>query len=72
MSDSTATKPPMEVIKRLSQLPTMKIKAGPRDGDLWLQRLEEEYKCLIMVRSNTLRNLRMKLNGEKPLFKRLI
>ena len=49
MSEAAAEKPPVEVIKRLSKLPTMKIKAGPRDGDLWLQRLEEEYKCLIMV-----------------------
>lgn len=54
MSESSAPKPPTEVIKRLSQLPIMKIKAGPRDGDLWLQRLEEEYKCLIMVRFNPL------------------
>jgi ufm1-conjugating enzyme 1 len=48
MSEAAAEKPPVEVIKRLSKLPTMKIKAGPRDGDLWLQRLEEEYKCLIV------------------------
>lgn len=48
--EAAPVKPPAEVVKRLSQLPVMKIKAGPRDGDLWLQRLEEEYKCLIKVR----------------------
>lgn len=51
MTEAVSSKPPVEVVKRLSQLPVMKIKAGPRDGDLWLQRLEEEYKCLIKVRN---------------------
>lgn len=49
MGDSAPAKPPAEVVKRLSQIPAHKIKAGPRDGDLWLQRLEEEYKSLIKV-----------------------
>lgn len=49
MGDTSAAKPPVETVKRLSQIPAMKIKAGPRDGDLWLQRLEEEYLSLIKV-----------------------
>lgn len=49
MAEATS-RPSAEVVKRLSQLPVMKIKAGPRDGELWLKRLEEEYLCLIKVR----------------------
>jgi hypothetical protein len=49
MSGNAVEKPPVEVVKRLSQLPPLKVKASPRDGDLWLQRLEEEYTCLIKV-----------------------
>jgi hypothetical protein len=37
--------------KRLSSIPLMKTKAGPRDGDLWIQRLKEEYQALIKVRN---------------------
>ncbi|XP_013399051.1 ubiquitin-fold modifier-conjugating enzyme 1 [Lingula anatina] len=33
--------------KTLGQIPLLKTKAGPRDGDLWAQRLKEEYQALI-------------------------
>ena len=36
--------------KTLGQIPLLKTKAGPRDGDLWIQRLKEEYQSLIAVR----------------------
>ncbi len=35
--------------KTLAQIPLLKTKAGPRDGDLWVQRLKEEYQTLIKV-----------------------
>ena len=35
--------------KALAQIPLLKTKAGPRDGDLWVQRLREEYQSLIKV-----------------------
>ena len=35
--------------KTLGQIPLLKTKAGPRDGDLWVQRLKEEYQSLIAV-----------------------
>lgn len=37
--------------KTLSQIPLMKTRAGPRDGDSWYQRLKEEYVSLIQVTS---------------------
>lgn len=33
----------------LSAIPLLKTKAGPRDKDLWPQRLKEEYQSLIQV-----------------------
>lgn len=36
--------------KTLAQIPILKTKAGPRDGELWVQRLKEEYMSLIKVR----------------------
>lgn len=33
----------------LSSIPLLKTKAGPRDVDLWPQRLKEEYQSLIQV-----------------------
>lgn len=36
--------------KTLSSIPLLKTKAGPRDKDLWPQRLKEEYQALIQVR----------------------
>ena len=33
----------------LAQIPLLKTKAGPREGDLWVQRLKEEYTALIKV-----------------------
>lgn len=35
--------------KTLSSIPLLKTKAGPRDKELWVQRLKEEYGCLIKV-----------------------
>lgn len=40
----------MEKTKQaLSSIPLLKTKAGPRDVDLWPQRLKEEYQSLIQV-----------------------
>ncbi|WAR05069.1 UFC1-like protein [Mya arenaria] len=33
--------------KSLAQIPLLKTKAGPRDGELWVGRLKEEYQSLI-------------------------
>lgn len=33
--------------KTLSAIPLLKTKAGPRDKDIWVQRLKEEYQALI-------------------------
>lgn len=35
--------------KSLSGIPLLQTKAGPRDKEIWVQRLKEEYKALIMV-----------------------
>ena len=35
--------------KTLSNIPLLKTKAGPREKDLWVQRLKEEYQALIKV-----------------------
>lgn len=35
----------------LTQIPLLTIKAGPRDGAAWTQRLKEEYKALIAYTS---------------------
>jgi hypothetical protein len=35
--------------KTVASIPTLKTKAGPRDGDLWVSRLKEEYGSLIKV-----------------------
>jgi len=35
--------------KQLACIPLLKTKAGPRDGELWVQRLKEEYQALIKV-----------------------
>lgn len=35
--------------KTLKSIPLLKTKAGPRDKDLWVQRLKEEYQALIKV-----------------------
>ena len=39
-----------EATKRsLAQIPLLKTKAGPRDGEHWVNRLKEEYQSLIKV-----------------------
>lgn len=35
----------------LGGIPLLKTKAGPRDKELWVQRLKEEYVSLIKVHS---------------------
>ena len=35
--------------KVVSKIPLCQTRAGPRDGDAWLQRLAEEYAALIKV-----------------------
>ncbi|XP_025406183.1 ubiquitin-fold modifier-conjugating enzyme 1 [Sipha flava] len=43
----------MEKTKQaLSSIPLLKTKAGPRDVDLWPQRLKEEYQSLIQYVQN--------------------
>lgn len=37
--------------KTLSNIPLLKTRASPRDKDIWVQRLKEEYQALIKVRS---------------------
>lgn len=37
----------MEMKTTVQKLPLLKVKAGPRDGDTWVQRLKEEYMALI-------------------------
>ena len=39
--------------KQLASIPLLKTKAGPRDGELWVQRLKEEYQALIKVLLDT-------------------
>lgn len=38
--------------KTLAAIPLLKTRAGPRDGDLWIQRLKEEYLALIKYVEN--------------------
>lgn len=33
----------------VSEIPVLKTNAGPRDRELWVQRLKEEYQSLIRV-----------------------
>ena len=36
--------------KTLATIPLLKTRAGPHDGDVWVDRLKEEYLSLIQVR----------------------
>lgn len=36
--------------KTLGSIPLLRTKAGPRDKELWVPRLKEEYQALIKVR----------------------
>lgn len=38
--------------KTLSSIPLLQTRAGPRDKELWVQRLKEEYQALIKVTLN--------------------
>lgn len=38
--------------KTLSKIPLLQTRAGPRDKDLWVQRLKEEYQALIQYVKN--------------------
>ena len=33
----------------VQKIPLLKIRAGPRDGPKWIDRLKEEYQALITV-----------------------
>lgn len=35
--------------KTVSEIPVLKTNSGPRDKELWVQRLREEYLALIKV-----------------------
>lgn len=35
--------------KTLSSIPLLKTNVGPRDKELWVERLKEEYQSLIKV-----------------------
>ncbi|VDN02206.1 unnamed protein product [Thelazia callipaeda] len=52
----------------LKALPLMRTKAGPRDGDLWIQRLKEEYEGLIAFINKNKANgsdwFRLESNGD--------
>lgn len=37
--------------KTLSNILLLQTKAGPRDKELWVQRLKEEYQALIKVKN---------------------
>lgn len=44
--------------KTLCAIPLLKTKAGPRDKDLWVTRLKEEYQALIKyVENNKVKNI---------------
>merc|ERR1712146_44979 len=49
---------PSSVGQIVGQIPEMKIKAGPRDGAKWNERLKEEFEALIyyVQRNKTLDN----------------
>ncbi|CAH8522312.1 unnamed protein product [Schistosoma guineensis] len=38
--------------KTLAAIPLLKTRAGPLDGDMWIQRLKEEYQALIKYVEN--------------------
>lgn len=40
----------------LKKIPLLKNNMGPRDGDLWLERLKEEYEVLITFINNNKTN----------------
>lgn len=53
--------------KTLSNIPLLQTKAGPRDKELWVQRLKEEYQALIKVNFilNTLYSIWLTLRNLK-------
>lgn len=47
-----------EVTKRtLSSIPLLQTKAGPREKELWVKRLKEEYQALIKVILGQINNI---------------
>lgn len=40
--------------KTLSSIPLLQTKAGPREKELWVNRLKEEYQALIKVKKTCL------------------
>lgn len=47
--------------KTLSSIPLLQTRAGPRDKDIWVQRLKEEYQALIKVNALFDRKVKVKL-----------
>lgn len=47
--------------KTLSGIPLLQTKAGPREKDLWVKRLKEEYQALIKVCDKTLFKFKSKV-----------
>ncbi|KAH8396973.1 hypothetical protein KR215_007090 [Drosophila sulfurigaster] len=45
--------------KTLSSIPLLQIRAGPREKDVWVQRLKEEYQALIKNNNILLINLHL-------------
>ncbi|EGG17031.1 ubiquitin-like post-translational modifier [Cavenderia fasciculata] len=41
-----------EIKRTVAKIPLLSIKAGPRDGDKWIERLKEEYTALITYLEN--------------------
>jgi hypothetical protein len=48
--------------KTLSNIPLLKTKASPRDGEQWRQRLKEELQSLIQVNIDYTVQLKIKMN----------
>ena len=52
----------------LKKIPLLKVNAGPRDAELWLERLKEEYNSLIAFINNNKANdtdwFRLESNAE--------
>lgn len=55
----------------VAALPLLKTNAGPRDRELWIQRLKEEYQALIKVRTlSTERQGKLYSGGYRGFFQR--
>lgn len=50
-SKAAPIEPPIDETtkKTVQKIPLLTTRAGPRDGDKWIERLKEEYQALIKV-----------------------